>query len=386
MFHPSLRSPHATRVLALMACLIVDRSASTAEESEKIDVFVNGTEGYHTFRIPAVIATKEGTLLAFCEGRKNSRADHGDIDLVLRRSEDGGRSWGPLEPVYEEGGDEEITIGNPCPVVDQFNGRIWMPFTRDNDDVFVIYSDDDGHTWAEPRKITDEVKRPVWTWYATGPGIGVQLQRGPHAGRLVIPCDHREPFEQATAKFSHVFFSDDHGQTWKLGESVSPHTDECQVVELTDGRLQINMRNYWERDGKRPEKGRMRAIATSADGGESWSELQFDSTLIEPVCQASLIRSESGTEGQRGERLLFSNPASRTDRHLLTVRFSPDGGQTWPRSKVLHEGPAAYSSLIEQPDGSIGCLYEAGENHAYERIVFERFSLDDLMVGEVPKP
>ncbi|MFN4260963.1 MAG: exo-alpha-sialidase, partial [Gemmataceae bacterium] len=162
-----------------------------AEEPQQIDVYHSGKEGYHTFRIPALLMTQKGTLLAFCEGRKTSRADHGDIDLVLKRSSDGGQTWTPLQLVYEEGDTAKITIGNPCPVQDRETGVIWLPFTRDNDDVFVTHSRDDGQTWSEPVKITSAVKKSDWSWYATGPGVGIQMRTGPHAGRLIIPCDHR---------------------------------------------------------------------------------------------------------------------------------------------------------------------------------------------------
>ena len=177
---------------------------------------------------------------------------------------------------------------------------------------------------------------------------------------------------------SHVFYSDDSGQSWKLGGSVGKHTDECQVVELGDGRLMINMRNYWGRDGKTPERGGMRAVATSNDGGATWSDLEFDDTLIEPICQASLI-AYSKPDGEAGhDWLLFSNPASKTKREQLTVRLSKNDGRDWPVSRVLHEGPSAYSCLTVLPDGEIGCLYEAGRDNAYEKIVFARLSRDWL--------
>lgn len=348
-----------------------------ASDIARTDVFVSGSGGYHTYRIPAVIVTNDGTLLAFCEGRKNSRADHGDIDLLLRRSTDLGRTWSPAAVVYEEGGAEEITIGNPCPVVDGTTGRIWLPFCRNNDRVLMAYSDDHGQTWSAPREITDQVKKADWRWYATGPGVGIQLRHGRHAGRLLIPCDHSQPVDGETVKFSHVFYSDDQGQTWSLGESVARHTDECQVVELRNGLLMINMRNYWGRDGKRPDRDRMRAVAVSTDGGHSWEKLRFDANLVEPICQASLVAAPA-TAGRDSHRLLFCNPASRTSRHRLTVRASLDGGHTWPRTAVLHTGPAAYCCLAILPDGQIGCLYESGKRHPYERIVFARFPFDCL--------
>src|SRR5262245_19929694 len=190
-----------------------------AEPPSEVDVFNAGAEGYHTYRIPALVVTKQGTLLAICEGRKTARGDHGDLDLVLKRSSDGGKTWGPLEMIYEEGGEAKVTIGNPCPVVDQDTGVIWLPFTRDNDRVFVTSSGDDGKAWTKPREITADVKGKDWNWYATGPGNGIQLTRGKYKGRLVIPCDHRvgaDKNDKANwdhAGRSHVIHSDDHGKT-----------------------------------------------------------------------------------------------------------------------------------------------------------------------------
>jgi len=349
---------------------------------EQTVVFRAGEDGYHTYRIPAVIRTKEDTLLAFCEGRKNNRRDHGDIDLVMKRSEDNGETWGPLEVVYEEGGTDEVTIGNPCPVVDERTGTIILPFCRDNDDVFVTKSTDDGVTWSDPVEITDSVKRDDWGWYATGPGVGIQLSRGEHAGRLVIPCDHREDTEDDSwMKKSHCFYSDDGGETWELGESVGAYTDECQAVELVDGRVMMNMRNYWAREGGQPDKAGMRVIAWSDDGVETWSELDFDEALDSPVCQASFLRYTTEEEHD-ANRVLFSNPADDKKRIKMTVRMSMDEGETWPVSRMLHEGPAAYSCLVVLPDLSIGCLYERGDKQAYETITFARFTRDWLEGGE----
>src|SRR6187401_3058994 len=151
-----------------------------AEELAQTDVFSAGSEGYHTFRIPALVVTKKGTLLAICEGRKTGRGDHGDLDLVLKRSTDNGQTWGKLELIYEEGGEAKVTIGNPCPVVDRDTGVIWLPFTRENDKVFMTSSSDDGQTWTRPREITANVKAADWNWYATGPGNGIQLIHGEH--------------------------------------------------------------------------------------------------------------------------------------------------------------------------------------------------------------
>ena len=320
-----------------------------------------------------MIVTKEGTLLAFCEGRRNNSRDHGDIDLMLKRSTDNGENWSEQMVVHSEGGRAEITIGNPCPVVDQDTGIIWLPLCRDNRDVLITKSVDDGVTWSEPVDITHDVKLPDWGWYATGPGVGIQLRHGQYKGRLVIPCDHRGDFEGEPTSYSHIFYSDDHGETWKLGGTVSPYNNECQVVELTDGTLMINMRSNLGSRGNKPEKGNMRTIAWSKDGGETWSDIQFDEKLIEPVCQASLIR-------YNGE-LLFSNPASKKPRVNMTVRLSYDDGKTWPVDQSLYAGPTAYSCLTVLPDMTIGCLYERGDRSPYEKITFARFAFEWLTHG-----
>lgn len=343
----------------------------------QMDVFVAGSEGYHTFRIPSLLTTPAGTLLATCEGRKRGRGDHGDLDLVIKRSEDLGKTWSDLAVLYEEGGDAKITIGNPCPVVDQESGKIWMPFCRDNDEVLLTSSEDDGRTWARPIEITKDVKLDSWGWYATGPGVGIQMTRGKYNGRLVIPCDHREQRNGKWIKLSHVFFSDDHGKSWQLGGTVGDHTDECQVVELHDGRLMMNMRNYWSAEGGKEHLGAKRAIAISTDGGESWEDLSFAETLVEPICQASFLKHFDDVF--RPSPLLFSNPASRARRINMTVRLSTDQGKTWPTSRVIHAGPSAYSCLTVLPDRSIGLLYEGGEEHASEKLVFARFTLPWLL-------
>jgi sialidase-1 len=192
----------------------------------------------------------------------------------------------------------------------------------------------------------------------------------------VIPCDHREETEGKLVKVSHVFFSDDGGRTWKLGGSAEKHTDECQVAELSDGSLLLNMRNYRGSDGEERDDGQKRAISRSLDGGETWPDLWFDDTLIEPVCQASLISHDLRRGRKRA--LLFSNPASREARVRMTVRASFDDGRTWPVARTIYEGPSAYSSLTTLRDGSIGLLYERGTSRPYEKIAYARFTLEWL--------
>jgi len=333
------------------------------------DVYRSGADGYHTYRIPSLIATPNGALLALCEGRRSGRSDHGDIDLLLKRSEDGGETWSQQQVVHGEEG--EATIGNPCPVVDAQTGVIWLPFCRDNDDVLLTSSADEGKTWSEPVDITAQVKRDEWSWYATGPGVGIQLSRGSHQGRLVIPCDHRMP--ESNDMDAHAFYSDDHGRSWQVGQAIQPGADECQVVELDDGRLLMNIRMQTHRKG-------YRGVATSRDGGTSWSQVHHDEHLPCPICQASFLKW--------GDVLLFSNPVppgpatvEGRDRVNMTVRLSEDGGTTWPVARMLHQGPAAYSCLCGLPDGSIGCLYEAGEEAGYERLTFARFTREWLEPG-----
>ena len=345
-------------------------------------LFVSGKDGYHTYRIPALLVTPKGTLLAFCEGRKHSGSDFHDIDTILKRSEDGGKTWSKQQIVWDDNGH---TCGNPCPVVDRDTGIVWLLSTWNHGDddtniwagtgkdtrrAYVRHSKDDGITWSPPVEITATTKRKDWRGYGTGPGVGIQLRRGPHKGRLLIPCWHTSTDYDFG---SHAFYSDDHGTTWKLGkQALHPGITECQVVELVDARVMMNIRN------RKDKKCRM--VAVSRDGGDTWPEMWDDPSLPEPVCQASLVRHSTEAEGGRS-RLLFSNPASASGRVRMTVRMSTDEGKTWPVARVLHAGPSAYSCLAVLPGGDIACLYEAGHGHAYEMIVFQRFSLEWLTGG-----
>jgi sialidase-1 len=349
-------------------------AGAPAPEPELTDVYVAGEGGYHTYRIPSVIATAKGTVLAFAEGRRTGGGDAGDIDLVLKRSSDGGRTWSPMQVIGDDGPN---TFGNPCPVVDRRTGTIWLLTThnpgavrekdvvagspRGSRTVWAMRSDDDGLTWSPASEITSSVKRPDWTWYATGPGVGIQTR----SFRLVIPANHVEAGTGINR--SHLIFSDDGGKSWRLGASADAGTNESQVVELADGRLMLNMRNH----PRLPENYRM--VATSGDGGQSLSKTTPDRTLIEPPAQASILRLTTTATGDRN-RLLFANPAS-TRRERMTVRLSYDEGTSWPVARVIDAGPSAYSSLVVLPDRSIGLLFERGNRSPYERITFARFTL-----------
>jgi sialidase-1 len=353
-------------ISAVFAC-----GAVSAVSAQTFDlVYRPGEAGYTCFRIPSVITTPKGTVLAFAEARKNDCSDAGDIDLVVKRSSDGGKTWGALEVVWN---DSTNTCGNPAPVIDERTGAIVLLSTwnrgedrekaihartsLDTRRVFVFFSTDDGQTWSAPRQITRDVKPENWTWYATGPGRGIQLSKGRHKGRLVIPCNH--VVAGINKSYSHVIYSDDDGKRWKLGGIAQEGTNESTVAELSNGDLLLNMRSSG--------KGKARQVAISTNGGKRWKDEHSDTTLIEPVCEGSLI--DYRFSGKKG-CLVFSNPASRTGRRNMTVRLSYDDGKTWPVQKVLYEGPSAYSCLTVLPDGHIGCLYEAGVKKPYEGIVW----------------
>lgn len=330
----------------------------------------SGHDGFHTYRIPALAITNDNTILAFCEGRKHQRSDAGDIAMLVKRSTDGGASWSNQAVIWDDPGN---TCGNPAPVVDRETGTIHLLMTWNRGDdherdiikgssndtrrVFVTSSDDDGRNWREPKEITGDVKLPGWTWYATGPGHGIQIQQGKYAGRLVIPCDHIEA--DSKDYFSHIIYSDDGGLSWRLGgRAPLPAVNECAVVEVSGGRLLLNMRSY------RPGAN-VRQIAVSGDGGHTWTDQRNDRALIEPICQASIIGC-SNPGPSESALMLFVNPASKTQRVNMTLCASLDEGDTWPSHITLHAGPSAYSDLALAPDGRILCLYEGGERHPYE--------------------
>ncbi len=306
-------------------------------------------DGAKRFRIPALLVAPNGDLLAFIEARHEG-GDHGNLDLFMKRSKDGGRTWSRSQLVYKEGGDALVTIGNPSPVVDQDTGIIWLPFCRENKDVFVTYSTDNGETWAKPTNITKDVQRG-WKWVATGPGVSIQIRHGKYKGRMVVPYNHKP---------AGIFYSDDHGKSWHLGGDVVEGTDESQVVELADGTLLMESR------------GRAIRFHSSQDGGQTWFPYEGAQTLQLGGCQSSLLRYNAKPDDGK-DLLLFSNPNHPSWRVNLTVRLSYDKGKTWPISRVIDPGSAQYSCLTVLPDGDIGLLYE---DALKSRITFVRFNLD----------
>ncbi len=345
-------------------------SAASVPGEELNYLFESGTEGYECFRIPAIVKSVKGTVLAFAEGRKNGCSDTGSIDLVLKRSVDGGRTWGPLQVVWSDGIN---TCGNPSPVVDSSSGKILLLSTwnlgsdreseiieqesTDTRRVFLLKSVNDGISWSSPEEITAQVKEKQWTWYATGPVHGIQLKKEKFRGRLVIPCDHIEAGSKTMR--SHVIYSDDQGDTWELGGIVPrDQVNECTVVELEDGRLLLNMRNY-DRDQSN------RRVSFSRDGGVNWSDVIADPVLVEPICQASLLMFHRALAPGL---LLFMNPGSRENRIKMTLRASFDQGRTWDLSLVLHPGPSAYSDMVQVNEKEVIFLMETGSESPYEGI------------------
>ncbi|MGW4567442.1 sialidase family protein [Streptomyces sp. NPDC004561] len=343
--------------------------------------FRAGREGYASFRIPAVVATGSGALLAFCEGRAGSAADHGHIDIVLKRSTDGGRTWGPLEVAARNG---TGLAGNPAPVVLD-TGRILLVHIRaaasateaailrgrvaeaDGRRVWVQHSDDEGATWSPPREITAQVRKPGWRWYATTPGHALQLS----GGRVLVPANHTLPptggDTGAEAKYNsgHCLLSDDRGASWYLGyldENTDGHVNvnETTAAELPDGRVYFNTRNDSPSPGNR-------ADAHSADGGRTLVEpFRPQAGLTAPVCQAAVLQVRGP------DLLLFSAPADPAARALMTIRASGDGGTTWRDAFAVDGLPAAYSDLVRADRDTVGLLYETGDFGAYETITFRR--------------
>lgn len=349
-----------------MRCLITTLlfcvASVSAQDTALRDVFVAGTGGYHTYRIPAIVVSKSGSLLAFCEGRRSGRGDAGNIDLLMRRSTDGGQTWSDSILIWD---DAANTCGNPAPVVDQSTGTIWLLLTwnlgpdhekqimagtsKEPRHVFVTHSTDDGLTWSTPENISADTRKDHWRWYATGPGNAIQLTHGKHAGRLLIPANHSDHTNSDAHPYrSHAFWSDDHGATWQLGGIHGDRTNESAVAELSDGSVLHAMRSY---HGKN-----RRALSVSSDGGATWSKDKLHESLDTPVCQASLIRY-SWPEGDKPGRLLFSSPKGKKRSHM-TIWASDDDGKTWPVSKEVYAGDAAYSNLVRLPNGKVGLLFE----------------------------
>ncbi|GAB1338813.1 exo-alpha-sialidase [Streptomyces sp. E-15] len=353
--------------------------------------------GYACFRIPAIVRTAGGTLLAFAEGRVLNCGDAADIDIVVKRSTDGGRTWGALQVVDEGAGD---THGNPAPVVDRATGRIWLAETYNTGRTdsagcavpcdrtpHLRYSDDDGRTWSRPRDLSPEILPADWnSWYATGPVHGIQLTRGRYAGRLVFGVNAESWDGRVTANHAALVVSDDHGGHWRIGATDSwpvaadgtfrQKPSELTLAERGDGSVLVSGR---EQDGT--DLGH-RTQAVSRDGGTSFTAPFRDlPDLYAPQVQGSMLRV--------GDRLLLACPGDPDRRRTMMIRSSYDGGRTWDgadRGTVVTTDWSGYSDLVRVDPGTIGLMYEGGAVDARDEIRFARFTEDWLAPRRGPDP
>jgi len=356
----------AVLLVAMAVCPLL--AGAAAPFFSQTDVFREGDNSVHTFRIPALIETQKGLLIAVADARHDSDRDlPGDISLVMRRSFDAGKNWEAAKTIQKvkEGG-----VGDASLLLDRSTGRVWCFFNYGPPGIgfmtakpgaktgpttlqlHAIHSDDDGATWSEAVDLTPQVKEPSWQGMFATSGTDAQTI----SGRFLVPLVVRDG---KGIIHSLNAYSDDHGKTWKHGEPIADGTDESHNVELKDGVILQNMRN-----------GTHRAVARSQDGGITFGPVSHDPALIDPSCNAGITSYHQ----DRDNILIFTNAAS-THRENLTVKLSYDSAQTWPVARTIYSGPAGYSTVIPLRDGSIGVLYERGGTHPDERITFARFNL-----------
>jgi sialidase-1 len=332
-------------------------------DAPAVVVFAPGDCGHPIHRIPSAIRLPCGRIVAFAEGR-GSLADNGSNDLVMRRSDDNGRTWSDCEVLVDQPG---RSINNPCAVhvcEGPHAGRLLVMFQSyptgagehqvqaglEGESIcrtLVIASDDRGQTWSPPRDVTSGTKRPTGvTSVASGPGIGVQLRRGPYAGRLVVPFNEG-PFGKWR---TYAALSDDGGDSWRMGlpapDGSPGRGNEVQLVERADGSLLMVSRQF---DGARRRK-----VTRSVDGGESWSPLIDQPELVDPSCMGGIASIDTPS----GPRLVVTGPGDERRRIAGTAWISADGGATWPRTVGITDGPFAYSVPVALPAGRLGVLWE----------------------------
>ncbi|SDO88791.1 sialidase-1 [Streptomyces sp. cf386] len=381
----------------LTAPLTTTGTASAGTGCTSSVPYLSGEGGYDTYRIPATVTTRRGTVLAFAEGRHDGAGDTGNIDVVLRRSTDGGCTWGPLTVVAAGEGD---TRGNPAPVVDPRTGAVVLVTSynsgavteaeimrgevtpEESRRVFVQRSLDDGRHFTTPRDITRQVKPANWRWYATGPGHAIALRKGPYAGRLVVASNHSVAPPAGSADTGqepkyyggHAIYSDDAGLSWRVGfvddsYDGDSNANESTAAELPDGRVYFN-----SRDQLGASAGN-RLDAHSGDGAETLDlpyTVQPDLNDV-PVVEASVLQ----LPGQDAP-LLFSGPSVPTARQSMAVWRSADGGSTFTKALTLSQQRAAYSDLVSLDRRTVGILYETGVTGTYETIEFRRLPVADL--------
>jgi sialidase-1 len=338
--------------------------------------FESGT-GYNTYRIPALVRTGEGTLLAVCEGRATV-SDDGDINLVLRRSTDNGATW--LAQQVLAGDSDTNNWRDPTLIVDGARIHLICCWRHGNDSeaeikagtgvdtqrVYHLYSDDDGVTWTSPNEITTSVKGATERYISTGPGHGIKLAQGVYAGRLVVVGNVTDPdtFGDSLAR-SMCFYSDDNGVTWQRGGTVATaNGTEAQVFEVADGTLVMNIRDQGTSN--------RRIVAASADGGSTWSAAAQDTVLVDPKVQGSIYRFSDS-------KIVFANPALSTSRDNMVLRIgaydvNKSGEVNWQQSIPIYRGKSAYSDLCAIGT-DVGLLFEKGSTSQYEAIEFRRYAV-----------
>ncbi len=382
-------------VKVIFLIFIVLFSHQSFAQDKAVPVFVSGNEGHKSYRIPAIIKLPDGSLLAFAEGRVNNAGDFGDINIVLKKSTDKGKSWSALQTVVDY---DKMQAGNPAPVVDLYDpafpgGRIFLFYNTGNNhegevrkgnglrEVWYKTSTDGGLTWSEPVNITVQTHRPKqpqlnpsynfsedWRSYANTPGHAMQFGSGKYKGRIFVAANHSagDPLPKAEDYKAHGFFTDDHGSGFRLSQTVStPGGNESMATEMSGDKLMMNSRN---------QQGDIRAriVSISSNGGESWDTTYFDTNLPDPVNQGSIL-----TVGKKkGKNIIaFCNAADTRRRDNLTLRISYNDGLQYSKSIVVDKSNndkqrdfTAYSDLVKLSRKKIGVLYEK-EN--YSRIVFK---------------
>jgi sialidase-1 len=365
------------RIALLCVLFLLAAMALPAAEPflEKTNLFTEAADGFRLYRIPGIVVTAKGSVLAYCEARKFTVADRGEIEIHLRRSTDGGRTWSPAQQVAHRGprlsrnphmpehkqkkdmgGPNEQTVNNPVAIAAR-DGTVHLLYCVEYMRAFHIRSNDDGVTWSAPVEITsafDQYRSELdWQVIATGPGHAVQLQSGRLAAPFWMTTYEREP---RLRRAVGIVFSDDGGTTWQRGDIVIHNAGEPNIAELPDGRVLVTARNTDPRN--------RRVAAYSPDGATGWSKPEFLEDLLEPGCMAGIV-SHPGSASRQQSFLLFSNPdttqRAHKDRVNISIKVSEDGGRTWPVSKLLQPGPSAYSDLAVLPDGTVLCFYESGD-------------------------
>ena len=362
----------ATFILIFLFC-----SIKILAQSKAVPVYVSGTEGYKSFRIPAIVKAPNGDLLAFSEGRVHGAGDFGDIKIVLKRSSDQGKTWSALQIVASN---DSLQAGNPAPVVDLTDprfpkGRIFLFYNTGNGhegelrkgnghrDVFYKTSIDNGKTWSDPVDITTQVNRinqpqvnPAWNFkedwrtYANTPGHALQFERGKYKGRIYVAANHSsgDPKPELRDYQAHGYFTDDHGATFHLSETVPfEGSNESTAAEISNNGLMMNSRN---------QTGKYRVVSLSKDGGETWDTTFVDHNLPDPICEGSLLNVGI----KKGKSILaFCNNDDTKNRDSLTLRVSFNEGKTWKKKYLIDRKNTGYSDIVKMSRETIGVLYEA---------------------------